>query len=277
MREAIPHYSLLIPIKPVVFSILLCLCGFFFPYSLGANPPRSFDELFHGLVQEWKQEVFSREGFIRTLEKNGELELVPSSGSGIDLYSRITQKKLSYLAEGLIVVPYSGRTLDRLDGYNALAKIRGLKGRVYHSHNRQAELPLFEDATRIESAEKNNPIPDPQPAKALPFSETIYVCIKDINFGNSYFRGELSTTTFGIIYNLTNFKTLTYFIFPVLKKEKFSATLYMEPLTEGMLVYVVAGADVSDFIASKISIPSALAKRGAVFVDWVSDNLKIMR
>jgi hypothetical protein len=61
-----------------------------------------------------------------------------------------------------------------------------------------------------------------------------------------------------------------------MKEEKFSAILYMEPLTEGMLVYSVAGADASDFIASKIDIPSAISKRLAVFIGWISDDLKTM-
>ena len=265
--------------------VFFCLFVFFLIFPLkaqntannAANQLRSFDEIFPGLDPEKKREIFSREGLMRTPEKNGALELVPGSASGVDLYSRIVKNKPSYLAEGLIVVPYSGRALGRLDSYNALANIRDLKGRLYHSHTRQEDHPLFEDATRIESADRHRAIPDPGPVSVLPLSDTIFVRIKDVNFGNSYFRGEMSATPQGIIYGLTNFKGLTFFIFTVVKKERFSATLYMEGLAEGMMIYVVAGADVSDFVASRVSIPSALAKRGAVFVDWVSENLNKMR
>ena len=58
-----------------------------------------------------------------------------------------------------------------------------------------------------------------------------------------------------------------------MREEKFHAFLYMEPLVEGMLVYSVAGTDVSDFVANRIDIPSAISKRLAVFVDWINDGL----
>jgi hypothetical protein len=163
-----------------------------------------------------------------------------------------------------------------LDAYNALGKIRDLKGRVYHSFTRDSFVPLFEDATRLDSTRRTSAIPDPEPAKILPLSETVYIRLKDVNFGNSYYRGDVSTSPYGVTYNLTNYRSLTYLFFTVMKEEKFSAVLYMEPLTEGMLVYSVAGADASDFIASKIDIPSAISKRLAVFIGWISDGLKTM-
>jgi hypothetical protein len=60
-------------------------------------------------------------------------------------------------------------------------------------------------------------------------------------------------------------------------EEKFQANLYLEPLDEGMLIYSLAGTDVSDFIANRIDIPSAISKRLAVFIDWVSDGIKATR
>jgi hypothetical protein len=44
-----------------------------------------------------------------------------------------------------------------------------------------------------------------------------------------------------------------------------------------MLIYSLAGTDVSDFIANRIDIPSAISKRLAVFIDWVSDGIKTIR
>ena len=58
-----------------------------------------------------------------------------------------------------------------------------------------------------------------------------------------------------------------------MKENKFTAVLYMEPLTDGMLVYSMAGADASDFAANRIDIPSAISKRLAVFIGWIRDNL----
>ena len=244
--------------------------------SAGANPQnalRSFDEIFPGIGESLKNEAFSSGGFIRSLEKNEPLEIIPASSSGISLQGAVIGKNPSFLAESLLVVPYQGRVLERLDAYNALSRIRDLKGRLYSSHTRNAEVPLFEDATRLESGKKSNPVPDPQPAVTLPVSETVFLRLKDVNFGNTYYRGEVTTSPYGVTYSLSNYKNITYLLFTVMKEERFSAILYMEPLLEGMLIYSVAGADTSDFIASKIDIPSAISKRLAVFIGWINDGL----
>jgi hypothetical protein len=47
-------------------------------------------------------------------------------------------------------------------------------------------------------------------------------------------------------------------------------------LADGILVYSMAGADASDFIANRIDIPSAISKRLLVFMGWIKDNLKTL-
>lgn len=238
---------------------------------------RSFDEIFPFLGDDLKAQVFSGAGIIRALKKNETLTLLPAPSSGIDLPSKILSEKPGYMVESLLVVPYGSRELNVLDAYNTLGNVRDLKGRLYHSFTKNAAIPLFEDATRLESDTRSKAIPDPAPSAFLPSSETVYIRLKDVNFGNTYYRADIHTNPHGITYNLTNYKAITYVIFTVMPEEKFQANLYLEPLDEGMLVYSIAGTDVSDFIANRIDIPSAISKRLAVFVDWVSDGIKARR
>lgn len=238
---------------------------------------RSFDEIFPGLDAGLKAEIFRPEGSIRSIEAHETLEFIPAAASGIDLLGSVTRINPSYLAESVVIIPYEGKILTRLDAYNALGRIRDLKGRLYHSHTRDRAIPLFEEAARLESERKTKAIPDPPPARLLPDSETVYIRLKDANFGNSYYRGDMSADTRGVTYTLTNTRTLSYLLFPVMKEGKFSAVLYMEPLAEGMLVYSMAGADASDFIASMVDIPSAISKRLAVFIGWIGDGVKTAR
>jgi hypothetical protein len=250
---------------------------FFLPLVVWANPLRSFDEIFTGLGEAQRREVFGDEGLIRSIKRNEKLEFIPAPGSGIDLAGVIRKENPSYLAESLLVIPYQGRVLDRLDIYNALGRIGDLKGRLYHSHTRNAEVALFEEATRIESERNTKAVADPPPARILPSSETVYIRLKDVNFGNSYYRGNMSVSPYGVTYNITNFRNISYLVFTVMKEGRFSAVLYMEPLAEGMLIYSMAGADASDFIAGLIDIPSAISKRLAVFIGWISDGLKAVK
>jgi hypothetical protein len=257
--------------------LYLFLAGFLlwlFPvYSQIVNSQaRSFYDIFPNLREEYRTPVFAG-GVILSPPRNGSLVLLPAPGAGIDLPDRI-RARYPYLTESLLVIPYRTRTLGILEAYNALGKVRDLKGRTYNSHTRNQEVALFEDASRMESATRNNPIPDPPPALIVPSSETVYIRLKDVNFGNSYYRADITPTGRGLLYSLTNYRTITYLIFTVMSVENFSAYLYMEPVAEGMLIYSVAGANVSNFIAGQIDVPSAIAKRLAVFIDWISDGLR---
>ena len=253
--------------------------GFFFilflTWPLAAQTLlRSFDELFPGLSESNRSGAFSQQGVIRTIRRNGELEFIPVQQSGIDIYSRLLRAEPSFIAEALHIIPYSERTFDRLDIYNAIGRIGDLKGRLYHSRTRQAEVPLFEEATRIDSLSGNNPIPDPPPANVLPSSEIVHMRLKDINFGDTFYQVNMNAGVHGITCSLINTKNISYLFFPAIKEGRFLAAFYVEPLREGVLIYSMAGADASDFVAAMIDIPSSIRKRLEVFIAWIVDGLK---
>jgi len=84
----------------------------------------------------------------------------------------------------------------------------------------------------------------------------------------------MSLIQYGLCYKLTNFKSLSYFFLPVIKEGSFIAQMYIEPIQEGVLIYSIAGMDVNDFVASRVDIDSAIAKRLNVFVSWVADGIR---
>jgi hypothetical protein len=102
----------------------------------------------------------------------------------------------------------------------------------------------------------------------------MYIRLKDANFGNSYYRADISVDQYGLAYSLTNFRNLSYLFIPAIRENKFIAHIYIEPLDEGVLIYSVSGADVSDFVASKIDIPSAIRKRLEVLIGWIGDGIQ---
>jgi hypothetical protein len=239
------------------------LCAF------GQN--RSFDVLFPALDRSQRDQAFSPEGLVIS-GKGRALRLLPASDSGIDIASPVLSRNPSYLAEVLMVIR-PVKPLRFLDIYNALGNIQGLKGRAYHSFSRNQRIPLFEDATRIQSEKKYTPLPDPVPASSVPSSETVYVRLKDANFGNCYYRADLINGKGSLLYSFSNFKHLTYLFVTVIKENKFVAQLYFEFVAQGLMIYSIAGADVSDFVASQIDIPSAIQKRLEVIIQWVVEGL----
>ena len=257
-------------------------CCFMSLFLLGLFPlsaQRSFNEIFPGIPSAVREAAFSGEGFYRSSEKALPSVLVGSGQSAIDpqIIQSVFLKQPRFLVESILVVPGRAGEYSLLDVYNALGKIRGLKGRLYHSATRNEDIPLFDDVTRIQSAQKNTPITDPPSASKVPSSETIYVRLKDVNFGNTFYRGDMALVRNGLRYSLCNNKNITYYFVPVIKEEKFIAQLYFEPIKEGILIYALAGVDVSDFVSSKLDMASAIRKRLAVIIGWVAEGITVKR
>jgi hypothetical protein len=59
-----------------------------------------------------------------------------------------------------------------------------------------------------------------------------------------------------------------------MRAEKFSAILYVEPLTEGMLIYSIAGIDIPEFLAARINLGFQIDRRVTIFINWLRDGLR---
>ena len=234
---------------------------------------RSFDEIFPTLSADARKAAFGNGGYFKSY-KVSVTDIIGSTQSKIEphIIDAVLNKNPGYLVETILVIPDAANKYSLLDVYNALGKVRALKGRLYHSHTRKEDIPLFEEVTRIESDKKNVPVGDPPPASRIPPSETVYMRIKDANFGNSFYRGDLTLERRGLRYSLTNFKSLTKII-TAIKAEKFTAQLYIEPISEGILIYALAGADVSSAAAAIVEPTSAIGKRLAVILEWITDGI----
>jgi hypothetical protein len=254
--------------KKTVFLLWCLLCS-----TTAFAQKRTFNDVFPGVSEDVRKQVFSPAGYAAAYQKSSGFSLLPSAGLEPEIPGRIRRSNPDYLIETLLVIPGGEGVFEITGVYNALRQVRALKGRLYHSATRDADIPLFEDATRIDPARRNAPLPDPPPAASAPQSETVYLCLKDANFGNSYYRGDISLVQQGLLYRLSNYKNLSYLFVPVIKAGKFMAQLYFEPLEEGILVYGIAGAEVSNFISSNIDVPSAIEKRFAVILSWVIDGI----
>ena len=261
--------------KVFVFGLII-FSGLSFPSPAASDDSslRTLNELFPGLASDQMGMVLSDTGLKNVFSKNEKPLFVPASNSGVNLLSSIMEKTPTVLVEALFMVPYNNRQLNKLDAYNAIGKIRNISSYLVYSPSREKHVPLFEESTRLENANRNRPIPDPPSAAMLPSTETMYVCLKDTFFGNTYFRGDFSEGRYGITYNMANNTAIRFLIFPVMPAEKFAAILYLEPLVEGMLIYGVAGIDVPEFLTSRVNLALQIDRRVTVLINWLSDSLK---
>jgi hypothetical protein len=236
--------------------------------------PRSFDDIFPNFSRSQKRGAMSDTGLRYSFEKDGSPALIPGPNSGIDLLSSVMVKKPSHVIEALVVVPYNKRELDMLDIYNALGRVKNIKDHMI-SLDDGREIIIFTETTRLVSARNRKPIPDPAPTNILPYSETMYLLFLDPYLGDLYLRGDVSISLYGITYNMTNFRDISYSIFRVMKAQRFSAIIYAEPVKEGILIYSVSGLYLPNFIAKRINLTPNMNRRITVLLDWITEGLRI--
>jgi len=233
---------------------------------------RSFNDIFPGLTQVQRAIVMSGRGFRNSFEKDESPTLIPKADSGINLFNSVMAKKPSHIIEALIVMPYNKRELDFLDIYNALRRIKNIQDHTLSI--RGNDVKLFLDTTRLESAQRRRPVPDPPHADRLPFSETMYLRFIDQYMGDLYLRGDISIGLYGITYSLSNFRDVFYSIFRIMKAESFSAIIYIEPVKEGILVYSMSGIYIPGFIAHRVNLTPNMNNRITILVNWINEGLR---
>jgi len=234
--------------------------------------PRSFNDVFPNLSIRQRSTVMSSVGLRNSFEKNDTPTFSPAAGSELDLYNKIMAKRPSHLIEALVLVPRGKRELDLIDIYNALRRIKNIQD--YTLNVRDREYKIFQDTTRLESAQRRRPIADPPHTDILPLSETMYLRFVDLSMGDLYIRGEVTVSLYGLTYTLTNFRDVTYSIFTVMRAERYSTIIYLEPVKEGILIYSMSGLYIPSFVSSRINLPRSMNYRITVLLNWITDGLR---
>lgn len=234
---------------------------------------RHFSDLFPTISAEQRNAVFSAERYLYYGNKSENLTLMPKIGEPLGISKASLGKKPGFFVEALQVVPQKNIPLLRI--FNALEKIQNLKGKTYYSSTSKKRLPLFSDAVRLLGPDKTNSfLPDPPLSSLMPLEKTMYVRLTDTRFGHCYFEISFRNNNQGILYRIDNFKPLTFGPITVVKEKTMTVLLYIEPVEEGLALYCLAGAEVSDFITKYVDIPSALNKRMEIFIDWLLEGIK---
>jgi hypothetical protein len=265
--------------KKIIVHIFILFNAVCSSFIFAQETERSLSDIFIGLKDNVKNSAMSKNGFSASYSlKNkkfsvSEFSLRTFPNLKINILQDIYNKKPSYVLESLFIIPKTGHNTPLLDVYNALSQVHKLAGIKYNSATRGKSIDLFEEATRIESAKNYKEKKDPANLYRIPQTETIYLRVKDANFGACYYMAEMKTQDYGMFYTLSNFKALSYLIIPVIEAGNLCIKMYIEPIKEGILLYAVTGVEVGDFAASKVDIPSAIQKRLNVIYSWIIEGI----
>jgi hypothetical protein len=245
-----------------------------FIFEVPAFEIRSFDEIFPNFSQNQKRLAMSGSGLRHSFENGGSPVLVPNPDSGIDLLSSVMSKRPSHIIEALALVPYNEKELDLLDIYNALGRIENIKEQLTPLRNGNF-INIFKDTTRIENARNRRAVPDPLPADTLPCSETMFLRFTDAHIGNVYIRGDMSVSLYGITYSMTNFRDINFSIFRIMRAERVSIIIYLEPVKEGILIYSMSGLYLPGFIMNRVNLTPNVNARITSLIGWITEGLRI--
>ena len=256
----IDDYALLFEAPPLVFEAS--------PFVL-----RSLDDIFPNFSEADKTRILSRSGLRHSFERGGSPYLIPSRNSGIEILGGVMEKRPSHIIEALVVIPYRERELDMLDIYNALGRVEHIKNQTIPLRD-GSRFNIFMDSTRIEGARNRKAIADPAPSEMLPLSETMYLRFTDMYLGDLYIRGDIDTSLYGLTYSITNFSDIRFSIFRVMKAERVSVVIYLEPVKEGILAYSMSGIYLPGFIANKINLTPNINARITALINWITEGLR---
>jgi len=256
----------------IVYRILFILVSLLCTALPVFSQNRSFSDLYPGMDEESQNRVFSEGGFNESRDDRLDVLLFkPDSVSDLDLIKALRDRDPTFVVESIRLIPYENDVPDLAAIYYALGQVRRLAGLTYRSSSK-GEVPLFEEASRTDGPRSSKKIDDPGFPGPVPQSETMYLRLKDSNFGNSNYQADIQAGKSGLLYTLFNTRNLSYGFIPVIGDDKFVAVLYAEPLEEGLLVYAYTAAEVSGFVANRVNIPSAIRKRLEVIIEWLSNG-----
>jgi len=234
---------------------------------------RSLDTLFPSFTDRQRRLAVNNQVIRSSFAKGEAATLIPNPALEINLLDSVMRKDPSHLIEALVIVPYNERELDLLDIYNALGRIGNIKDcAVLFRGN---DYYIFTESTRIDNTRNRRAISDPAPAAFLPFSETMYLRLKEVSFGNLFIRGDISISMYGITYSMTNFTDIRYFLVPIMRAERYATIIYLEPIKEGILIYSLTGFYLPGFIADRVNLTPSINRRIDVFIKWITEGLRI--
>jgi len=233
---------------------------------------RSIDDIFPRLSRSQRVMAGSETGLRYSYDKITSSMLRINPDSGVELLSAVAAKNPSHVVEALALVPYNDIRLDLLDIYNALGEVQNIKDHSISLNGR--DIHIFTETTRLESARNRRPISDPLPADTLPYSDTMYVRFTDAYFGDVYIRADVSFSLYGVTYNMTNFRDVRYALLPLMRAERVSIIIYLEPVKEGILIYSLTGFYLPGLISNSVNLTPSINRRITVLLNWITEGLR---
>jgi hypothetical protein len=103
----------------------------------------------------------------------------------------------------------------------------------------------------------------------------MFLRFTDAHIGDIFIRGDISLSLYGLNYSMTNFRDINYTIFRIMRAERVSINLYLEPIKEGILIYSLSGIYLPDFIMNRVNLTPNINNRINSILSWITEGLRV--
>ncbi|MDR2602064.1 MAG: hypothetical protein LBC53_06405 [Spirochaetaceae bacterium] len=247
---------------------------FFAPLLPAQDGGRVLLSIFPDIPQKAFQQIQENGIYINEVQGD-EFLIKPAEHSGLPDVApkKENENYFKHKIETLIFIK-EAKNRKLIDVYNSLNDIKTLKGRLYYSFTRKKETALFLEAYRMTSEKNHAALLDEPPYTEIPAFQTRYFNLRDVNFGQCYYRAQVLKYGKGLQFTLTNFKAISFLFIPIIKEEDLFINYYIEPLADGVLLYGIIAAQAPNFIENHIDLKSSVIKRVELINGWIIDGLK---
>ncbi|NQT57489.1 MAG: hypothetical protein HQ557_00760 [Bacteroidetes bacterium] len=210
--------------------------------------------------------------------------LLPSNKWVLIDTEKFSMEKGGFFAEALSFIPYpesiANKSLEdrTVQVINSLREVSSQEGLTYISH-RNGDKPavLISKSFVTDKVGSKKKLPDPV-LDTLPAKIVDIVFQSDTSFFGNYYQYDYSIFSNIISIRVRNMTTLSVFgIFPAIKKEKYTASVIIEQLETGMLVYsyaeVIDRKPVVSLLGYEIHLPSAINRRWTSVHNWFRSQI----
>lgn len=222
------------------------------------------------LTSDEIQRLLANNLIIEDYMENSSPRLLPSGQTAMTLQESLPDRKegSKYQTAYLIDAVRFSDT-DKLIFLNRLAQLDTLSGITYYSETRGKETILFDDVYVVETPGSRIPKPV-RPFSKIPEELSLFVHIKDANFGSTWFSVSLFEKDNIVFFLIENVQPMGIGPIRAFDAKDFRIAFSFKEVQEGLLVSSVSYFNPRKLASQFVDIFSAAEKRIRAISNWMA-------
>ncbi|HNZ93099.1 MAG TPA: hypothetical protein PLQ30_03985 [Rectinema sp.] len=251
----------------IFFFIILILVAAGIVY---ADSKPSLKDVLPGLTNDEMRNLLASNLLIEDYAKDGSSRFLPSDQIAMTLGESLADRKDGNKYETAYLINdirFSGN--DKLMFFNKLAQINTLSGIMYYSETRGKDTILFDNVYIVDAPGSKTP-QQPRFFSQIPERLSLFVHIKDVNFGSIWFSILLFEKEDVFFFLIENVQPMGIGPIRAFDKGDFRIAFSFKEIQEGLLVSSVSYFNPRRLASTFVDVFSAAEKRIRAISSWIA-------